>query len=60
VALTLIYDITVPVQAETFERAQDAISAAGYDARCVQVLDADEPAAAMVTCIEIASDRSQE
>jgi len=60
VALTLIYDITVPVQTEPLQRAQDAIGAAGYDARCVQVLDADEPAAAAGACIEIASDRSQE
>jgi hypothetical protein len=58
--LALIYDITIPVQTETLQRAQDPISAAGDHARCVQVLHADEPAAAVVACIEIASDRGQE
>jgi hypothetical protein len=57
--LALIYDITVPVEAESLQGAQDAIRAAGHDARCIEVLDADQPAAAMMARIEIASDCRQ-
>jgi hypothetical protein len=56
----LIYDITVPVQTKTLQRAQNAIGAAGYNTGSVQVLDPNEPAAAVVARIEIAPDRSQE
>jgi hypothetical protein len=57
--LALIYDITVPVEAESLQGAQDAIRAAGHDARCIEVLDADQPAAAMMARIEITSDCRQ-
>ncbi len=47
------------MQPETLQRAKDPIGAAGYDARSVEILDTDEPAAAVVACIEITSDRGQ-
>jgi hypothetical protein len=59
VALALIYDITVPVQAESIQSTQDAIHAAGHNTRCIEIFDAQQPAAAMVARIEKTSDRCQ-
>jgi hypothetical protein len=59
-ALALIYDLAVPVEAESLQGAQDAICAARYDPRGIEILDADQPAAAVMARIEIASDRGQE
>jgi hypothetical protein len=58
-ALALIYDIAVPEEAESLQGAQDAIRAAGHDARCIEILDADQPATAMMARIEIASNCRQ-
>jgi hypothetical protein len=58
-ALALIYDITVPVEAESLQGAQNSLRAAGYDPRRIEIFDADEPAAAMMACVEIASDCRQ-
>jgi hypothetical protein len=58
-ALALIYDITVPVQAEAIQGTQDAGSAAGDNAGGVEILDADEPTAAVMPRVEEASDRRQ-
>ena len=55
VALALIYDITVPVEAESLQGAQDSLRAAGYDPGRIEILDADEPLAAVMACVEIAS-----
>ena len=59
VASALIDDIAVPVEAETFQRSQDASRAPGHNTGCIEILDADQPAAAVMACIEIAADRSQ-
>jgi hypothetical protein len=59
VALALIYDITVPVQAEAFQGAENSPCAPGYNTGRVEVLDADQPATTVVSRIEIASDGSQ-
>jgi len=59
VALALIYDITVPVQAEAFQGAENSLCATGYNTGRVEVLDADQPATTVVSRIEIASDGSQ-
>ena len=59
VTLALIYDITVPVQAEAFQSAENSVCATGYNTGRVEVLDADQPATTVVSRIEIASDGSQ-
>jgi hypothetical protein len=58
--LALIYDIAVPVEAETIERAQDAVRTARYQTWCIQILDADEPLPIVVSRIEIAADCRQQ
>ena len=50
--LALIYDITIPVEAETLQGAQDAVRAAGNQTWCIEVFDSDQPAAAVMACIE--------
>jgi hypothetical protein len=58
-ALALIYDITVPMEAESLQGAQDAIRAAGYYPGCIEILDTHEPTASMMAGIEKASDCRQ-
>jgi len=55
----LIYDITVPVEAEAIERAQDSVGAARYHTGCIQILDAYEPLPFVVSRIEITADCRQ-
>jgi hypothetical protein len=59
VTMALIYDITVPVQTESIQSPQDAIRAAGHNTGCIEILDAQQPAAAVVAGIDIASDGCQ-
>jgi hypothetical protein len=56
----LVYDITVPVESESIERAQDAIRTARYHTWCIQILDADEPPPVVVSRIEVAADCCQQ
>jgi len=55
----LIYDITIPVEAEAIERPQDSVGAARYYTWCIQILDAYEPLPVVVSRIEIAADCRQ-
>ena len=53
-------DRPVPLESEGVERPKDRIGGAGYLARPVDVLDANEPCAALRARIEVAADRRQE
>jgi hypothetical protein len=55
----LINDLAVPFETKSLERAEDAVCAAGHDARGVEILDAHQPAAALVAGIEVASHRGE-
>jgi hypothetical protein len=57
---TLIYDVAVPTETECLQRAQDPVRAPGHDAGSIQILDPDEPAAAVMARVEIAPDGGQE
>jgi hypothetical protein len=59
-SMALVDNFAVPGQAEAFEGAQDAIRAPGDDARGIQILNADQPATAVMARIDIASYRGQE
>ena len=58
-AVALIYDRPVPVQAECLQGTQNPVRAAGDRAGGVEILDAKQPLAAVVARIEVASDGRQ-
>jgi hypothetical protein len=58
-AAALVYDLAVPVQAEGIQGSQDPVRAAGNYAGGVEILDPQQPAAAMVAGIQVAADRRQ-
>src|SRR5262249_17124339 len=55
----LINDLAVPLETESLERAEDAVRAAGHDARRVEILHAHQPAAALVAGVEVAPHRGE-
>jgi hypothetical protein len=59
-APALVEDRIVPLQSEALESAQDTVRATRYGARQVEILDANEPAAALMTRIEKARDRGKQ
>jgi hypothetical protein len=59
-AAGLPHDIAIPLEAETLEGLQDGIGGAAYDARLVDVFHAQQPAAAVVTRIEVTCQRRDE
>jgi hypothetical protein len=54
-AAALVLDRSIPVKTEALERSQDLIGAAANDPLVVKVFHPDQPAAAVVACIEKAS-----
>ena len=55
----LIDDFAVPLEAEPFQRAQDPVRTAGYDAGGIEILDPQQPPAAMVAGVQVAADRRE-
>ena len=59
-ALALVYDVFIPEKAAGFQRAEDLIDSALDGARGVEVFDANQPFAMMMSGIEIAADGGDE
>ena len=55
-ALALVNDVFIPVQAVSFQRAENFIGSALDGTRCVEVFDAYQPFALMMFGVEIAAD----
>jgi hypothetical protein len=53
----LIFNRAVPNESQIFKRALNLIGTAGPHACAVEILDPQEPAAALLACVEITAER---
>src|SRR5580704_9823422 len=59
-AAALIFDRTVPLESQMFERALNFIGASGAHACAIKVLDPQQPAAAALPRVKVAAERGHQ